>query len=100
MMKGVRGEKSSRTFNRRMVVPDGEGFWIPRVYQRKARGRESARLLIKCGDCDRSVEIWYDDEGATLEIGGVHASVWQWRELLFPLLKPKRRRKRVPSPRR
>lgn len=85
--------------NRRVCVPDGEGCWLPRVYHRKARGKLMPRLLIKCGDCDQSFEISYDDEGL-LEIGGVLASVRSWRDLLLPLLKPKRRVKRVPSSRR
>lgn len=30
---------------------------VPKVYYRKARGKKSARLLIKCGDCAQKFEI-------------------------------------------
>jgi hypothetical protein len=43
-----------------------------------------ARRLIKCGDCDESVEIYHDD--TTLEINGVIGSIQNWREALLPLL--------------
>lgn len=60
---------------------------MPRVYRRKARGRKSARLLIKCGDCNQKFEIHYGPEGDDLEIAGVLASIENWREILLPLLK-------------
>ena len=60
------------------------------VYRRKARGKKSARLLIKCGDCDQKFEIHYGPEGEDLEIAGVLASVENWREILLPLLKNSR----------
>ncbi len=65
----------------------GDGFPVPRVYRRKARGRKSARLLIKCGDCNQKFEIHYGPEGDDLEIAGVLASIENWREILLPLLK-------------
>lgn len=48
---------------------------MPRVFRRKARGKRSARLLIKCGDCDQKFEIHYGPEGEDLEIAGVLASI-------------------------
>ena len=71
----------------------GDGFPMPRVYRRKAYGKKSARLLIKCGDCDQKFEIHYGPEGEDLEIAGVLASVETWRAILFPLLKKPVRRK-------
>ena len=65
----------------------GDGFPVPRVFRRKARGKKSARLLIKCGDCDQKFEIHYGPEGDDLEIAGVLASVETWRAILLPLLK-------------
>lgn len=65
----------------------GEGFPAPRVSRRKARGKRSARLLIKCGDCDQKFEIHYGPEGEDLEIAGVLASIENWRKILLPLLK-------------
>ncbi|MDP9254547.1 MAG: hypothetical protein M3O66_06390 [Verrucomicrobiota bacterium] len=71
----------------------GDGYPVPRVYHRKARGKQSARLLIKCGDCASKVEIYYGPDGEDLEIAGVLASVENWREILLPLLKDPPRRK-------
>src|SRR2546430_36439 len=64
-----------------------DGYPVPRIYHRKARGKKSARLLIKCGDCDQKFEIYYGPDGEDLEIAGVLASVAAWREILVPLLK-------------
>lgn len=69
----------------------GDGYPVPRVYRRKARGKQSARLLIKCGDCDNKFEIHYGPESEDLEIDGVLASVENWRKILLPLLKPFRK---------
>jgi hypothetical protein len=64
-----------------------DGYPVPRVYHRKAHGKKSARLLIKCGDCDEKFEIYYGPDGEDLEIAGVLASVANWRKILGPLLK-------------
>jgi hypothetical protein len=64
----------------------GDGYPVPRVYRRKARGKKSARLLIKCGDCDQKFEIHYEPGDEDLEIAGVLASVENWRKILLPLL--------------
>jgi hypothetical protein len=74
----------------KMVVsrPEPESIWAIRVShraQRKLRqGHISPRYLLRCGCCDRSVEIYYDLDG--LEINGVNGSVENWREILLPLL--------------
>jgi len=68
-----------------------DGYPVPQVYHRKARGKQSARLLIKCGDCEEKFEIYYGPDGEDLEIAGVLASVENWREILLPLLKPLRK---------
>lgn len=67
-----------------------DGYPVPRVYHRKARGKQSAHLLIKCGDCDGKFEIYYGPDGEDLEIAGVLASVENWRDILLPLLRPSR----------
>lgn len=69
----------------------GNGYSVPRVYRRKARGKKSARLLIKCGDCDQKFEIHYGPGDEDLEIAGVLASVENWKKILLPLLKPFRK---------
>lgn len=65
-----------------------KGIPIPRIYHRKAKGKKSARYLIKCGDCQNCFEVYYGPKGdEILEIGGVLASKKQWQKILFPLLK-------------
>src|SRR3982074_3529985 len=71
----------------------GVGYPAPRVYRRKGRGKQSARLLIKCGDCDQKFKIYYGPEGEDLEIAGVLASVENGREILLPLLQKRSPRK-------
>lgn len=44
----------------------------------------SDHVLIKCGDCDEKMEIFPDDR--LIEIGGVIASIEEWRAVLLPLL--------------
>ncbi len=78
---------------RKSLQKTNDGFPVPRVYHRKARGKRSARLLIKCGDCDNKFEIYYGAQGEDLEIAGVLASVAAWREILLPLLKKSGRQK-------
>jgi hypothetical protein len=55
-----------------------------RVYHKAAHGKHAPRYLLKCGDCDEKIEIHYGEDG--LEIGGVHGSIEDWREILLPLL--------------
>lgn len=65
------------------------GIPLLRIYHRKAKGKKSARYLIKCGDCDNSFEIYYGPKGDdTLEIGGVFASKKEWQKIFIPLLNP------------
>ena len=85
---------------RRMAVlrPEPEGAFAIRVSHRPARklrqARISPRYVLRCGCCDRSVEIYYDTDG--LEINGVNGSLENWREIPLPLLgikQPKRERR-------
>src|SRR2546423_58006 len=69
-----------------------DGYPVPRIYHRKTRGKKSARLLIKCGDCPNKFEIYYGPDGDDLEIAGVLASIENWRKILLPLLKRTRRK--------
>lgn len=71
-----------------------DGYPIPRIYHRKIRGKKSARLLIKCGDCPNTFEIYYGPDGDDLEIAGVLASIENWRKIFLPLLKRPRRKRR------
>jgi hypothetical protein len=62
----------------------------PRVTKRKASDKGSARLLIRCGDCVKKLEIYFDEqfifnpdsEEDHIEIGGVIASRAEWRTIL------------------
>jgi hypothetical protein len=89
---------------RRMAVlrPEPEGVSAIRVSHRaeRKRGQEhiSPRYLLRCGCCDRAVEIYYNTDG--LEINGVNGSVENWREILLPLLgskQPKKERRGKPA---
>lgn len=81
------------TPNHKRFQRRADGYAALRVYHRKGRGKKSPRLLIKCGDCDNALEIYHDPENPVdLEIGGVFASVENWREILLPLLEPKHQR--------
>lgn len=55
-----------------------------RIWHRKKCNKKSPRYLLKCGCCDKKLEIFYDDE--SLEIDGVNGSIKNWREILLPLL--------------
>ena len=71
--------------NQKMCVDDGQGGWRLRAYHRKAANKKTARLRIKCGCCNETVDLFYDQDG--LEINGVHASLVEWKKILLPLLK-------------
>src|SRR5438105_5155461 len=80
---------------RRTAVLRPEGYCAIRVSHRaerkRAQGHISPRYLLRCGCCDRAVQIHYDTDA--LEINGVHGSIENWREILLPLLQMKRRSK-------
>ena len=73
----------------RMGQKRANGFWQIRVYHRGARVNKGPRYLLKCGCCNESLEIFYDND--SLEINGVHGSIQDWREILLPLLKISKR---------
>lgn len=74
---------------RRNRFYDTKRFGLPeiRVYHRRGRKKRGPRYLLKCGDCDERLEINYGDE--SMEIGGVHGAIADWREILLPLLRRK-----------
>jgi hypothetical protein len=76
---------------RSLAVMRPEGVCAIRVSHRAARKRGTGwivpRYLLRCGDCDNQLEIYYDEE--SLEINGVHGSLENWREILLPLLRLK-----------
>jgi len=45
---------------------------------------KGSRLRIECGDCDSTLDIYYDEdqEDDDLEINGVYATRAEWREIL------------------
>ncbi|OIN98468.1 hypothetical protein COY52_03530 [Candidatus Desantisbacteria bacterium CG_4_10_14_0_8_um_filter_48_22] len=53
------------------------GSSLPRCYWRKCGRKKAPSVLIKCGDCDEKVEIYYDKYG--IEINGINASVEWWK---------------------
>jgi hypothetical protein len=72
---------------RKLYVRRPDGYPALRVWHKKGVGKKAPRLLVKCGDCDNSLKIYYGDDA--LEIGGVHGSVENWCEILLPLLSTK-----------
>ena len=83
----IKGEEymKQHRLNKKLVQDDGKGGWKLRVWHRKGRGGKCNHYLVKCGCCDNSVEIYYDED--SLEINGVNANLSEWCSLLLPLLK-------------
>ncbi len=78
-------------------IKDGKGTCIPLRVTRRARKKlVSPRLLVRCGCCDKSLEIYYDERPTgnphqdSLEINGVNGTVDQWWQVLLPFLKNRR----------
>lgn len=78
-------------------IKDGKGACLPLRITRRARQKlKSPRFLVRCGCCDQSLEIYYDERSTgnshrdSLEINGVNGTVDQWRKVLLPLLKVRR----------
>ncbi len=76
--------------NTKLGIYQKDGGAKLRIFHRKKKGIKSARYLIKCGDCDAKIEVYYDNDDCFLEIGGVHASRKEWRKVLLPLIKDKK----------
>ena len=55
-----------------------------RISHRAGVGKRSPRYLLRCGCCDKKLEIYYGED--SLEIGSVHGTIDDWREILLPLL--------------
>lgn len=75
--------------NRKMNVMVGGAYAMPRITHRAAHGTRLPCFKIKCGDCDKSFELYYDlNDPAVecLEIAGVYAGIEDWRAILLPLL--------------
>jgi len=97
-MPQARRSSKKPAFNRKLAQPAPGGGFKLRAWQTRSKppkgGRPGAmgRFRIKCGCCDESVLIAYDDQ--SLEINGVMASTAEWRLLLEPLLAGKEPRPR------
>ncbi len=76
-------------YNTKRGVYEKDGMPKLRIWHRKKKGIHSARYLIKCGDCDQKLEIYYGHDDA-LEIGGINTSRKEWSKILLPLLKEKK----------
>jgi len=69
--------------NKRLYQLDENHDTIPRIWRRKARDKQSPRLLVKCGCCDKQVEIYYSTDRLDnlVEINGVCATREQWGQI-------------------
>ena len=56
-----------------------------RIYHKKGSDKKCPRYLLKCGCCNKTLEIYYDNN--SLEINGVNGTIEDWREILLPLLR-------------
>jgi hypothetical protein len=81
---------------RKNKIYDCTRFGMPeiRVYHKKGSCKKTPRYLLKCGCCNESIEIYYSEDG--LEIGGVNGALADWKEILLPLLAPKKKGSRTP----
>lgn len=77
-------------YNKKKGIYDEDGSPKLRIWHKKKQGKNSARFLVKCGDCENKLEIFYDTQDPFLEIGGIHASIDQWQRILCQLLRIKR----------
>jgi hypothetical protein len=76
---------------RNLILENKKYGDTPRCWWKKAKNKISVRVLIKCGDCNNKVEIYYDKEkGKTIvdqailnlvEINGVLADKKWWQAL-------------------
>lgn len=70
--------------NKKMCIHSDDGF-LPRVWRRKGTKVKSPRLLVKCGCCNQSIEIYYDcmvpPGDDLIEINGVLASKKEWKKI-------------------
>ena len=55
------------------------GF-IPRIYWRKIKEKQSLNALVKCGDCQNKFEIFFGED--SLEINGVLVDTKWFMELI------------------
>jgi len=59
--------------------------FLPRCYWSKETKKQSASVLVKCGDCNNTVKIYYDKNCKIMrdivEINGVIADKLWWKEL-------------------
>jgi hypothetical protein len=55
-----------------------------RLRHRKGSGVKCPSYVLRCGCCDKKLDIFYSDGG--LEIGGVNGDLEDWREILLPVL--------------
>ncbi len=73
--------------NRKLARTRPDGYFESRSFHRGAKGKRDPQFLLKCGCCDRKLEVYYGED--SLEINGVMGSIENWRELLMPLLEMK-----------
>ena len=79
-----------KTHNIKMLQPNKTNVsYKLRIWHNKKTKKQTPSYTIKCGDCTNKLKIYYDEE--ILEIGGVLASISEWRKLLLPLLTIKKK---------
>ena len=81
-----RAKKDMKILKRTNRFYDSHRFGQPqiRLRHRKGVGLKSPSYVLRCGCCDKKLEIFYSDDG--LEIGGINGALEDWREILLPVL--------------
>lgn len=72
--------------NKRLAQNADIGFKL-RIWRTDPKRKQSGKFLLKCGDCNKKVEIFFGDKDNFIEINGVCASKKEWAKILLPLLK-------------
>jgi len=73
----------SEKMNKKMLqTSEDKGIidgWKLRLWYNKGDKKHSPHYLVKCGCCNESVKIYYNED--SVEINGVIASKDEWRKL-------------------
>ena len=75
-----------KILKRKNKLYDCSNFGQPqiRLWHRKQNKKQAPCYHLKCGCCNSTLDIYYDEDG--LEINGVNGTLEDWKEILLPLL--------------
>lgn len=84
-----------KKYNRKLYQYNGSGSTALRIW-RSGPEKSGVKLTVKCGDCQNKIEIFFGTAQSDdlVEIGGVVASIKEWRKIFDEVLRIKRPRSR------